>query len=67
MGSRYFFNTGSFQSTDIRKVIKTALPVCASKVPEPPLTEKVETFKVNVKHARKDLVRALHPAWPDYW
>ena len=62
MGSRYFVITGSFQSTELRKVIKTALPVCASKVPEPPLTEKVETFKVNVKHARKDLGRALHPA-----
>ena len=61
MGSRFFIINSSFQSTELRKVIKTALPVCASKVPESPLAEKVETFKVNVKHARKDLGRALHP------
>lgn len=62
MGSRYFIDTGSCQSIELRKVIKTALPVCASKMPEPPLTEKVETFKVNAKHARKGFGRALHPA-----
>ena len=62
MGSRNFIINGSFQSTVLRKVIKTGLPVCASKVLESPLTEKVETFKVNVKHVRKELGRALQSA-----
>ncbi len=54
-GSRYLITTGNFQYPDVCEVIKKALPAYASKVPDPSSTEKVETFKVNNEHARKDL------------
>ena len=54
-GSRYLITTGNFQYPDVCEIIKKVLPAYASKVPDPSSTKKVETFKVNNEHARKDL------------
>lgn len=54
-GGRYFISTGNFQYPDVCEIIKKVLPTYASKVPDPSSTERVETFKVNNEHARKEL------------
>lgn len=60
-GSRYFITTGNFQYPDVCEIIKKALPAYASKVPDPSSTDKIETYKVNNEHARKDLGMQFTP------
>ncbi len=61
--SRYLIASGNFQYPDVCAIIKKALPSYASKVPDPSLTEKVETFAVDNSHARNAL--GLHFATLD--
>ena len=53
--SRYFITSGNFQYPDICEIIKKVLPAYAAKVPDPSSTDKVETFRVDNEHARKEL------------
>ena len=54
-GGRYLVTGGNFQYRDVCEIIKKVLPAYASKVPDPSLTPKVETFKVSNEHAKKEL------------
>ena len=53
--SRYLITGGTFQYIDVCEIIKKVLPDYASKVPEPSATERVETFKVDTSHVKREL------------
>ena len=54
-GSRYLITSGNFQYPDVCEVIRETLPQHANKVPDPNLTERVQTYEVDNSHARKTL------------
>ena len=53
--SRYLITGGNFQYMDVCAIIKKALPAYAEKVPDPAATKRVETFKVDNSHAKREL------------